>query len=565
VRLAFYGRFSSDNQRETSIADQLRIVQRWARQHEHKVVSEFSDEATSGANLRLLFGLQRALDAASAEPRPFDAIAADQLSRLSRDIGDTDAIIKRLRFIGISVIAVADNINTADETTKISVTVKSLVNELYLDDLRKATKRGLDGQFLKGYATGGRTYGFFSEPVHDSPELIESHCKSEPAGYRIKVNPAEAAVVRRIFQSFRDGKGEKAIAKQLNAEQNDRLWRPNTIFLMLQNQKYVGRFIFNRREWVKNPATGRRAYRWRSPEQWEVRQSEDLRIIRDDLWAAVQHRLRTRKRLFAHGRSRTSHLLSGLLSCEVCGACLSVAGRNHYACRSYVESGRCTNSLRIHRLSLEQVVLSELASRLACFIDDLTKSATQIVQSNEESETHAQLDKMKAQAEAIMDAVKSAALRGRALEEALLSYQRIWDQVQSLEKEARSDFLSPLTEVRYDRTVVEDFVTRLPEVLCADVSLGREFLRETLEQIRVLDVGERGICCPICKTTLRKLTPQHFRKHALGLQECYRKFPQLGFNRCARIIIQPSSSGLLSTSKVFSLMVASHGLELSVL
>ena len=113
MRIAFYGRFSSDNQRETSIANQLRIVQRWAHQHGHKITSEFSDEATSGASLKLLLGLQRALDAATAEPRPFDAIVVDQLSRLSRDIGDTDVIIKRLRFIGISVVAVADNINTS--------------------------------------------------------------------------------------------------------------------------------------------------------------------------------------------------------------------------------------------------------------------------------------------------------------------------------------------------------------------------------------------------------------------------------------------------------------------
>ena len=161
MRLAFYGRFSSDNQRETSIADQLRIVQRWAHEHGHKIISEFSDEVISGASLKLLLGLQRALDAV-VESKPFDAIVVDQLSRLSRAIGDTDAIIKRLRFNGISVIAVADNIDTADDTTKISVTVKSLVNGLYLDDLRKATKRGLDGQFLKGYATGGRTYGFIS-------------------------------------------------------------------------------------------------------------------------------------------------------------------------------------------------------------------------------------------------------------------------------------------------------------------------------------------------------------------------------------------------------------------
>lgn len=566
MRLAFYGRFSSDSQRETSIADQLRIVQRWSHQHGHRVISEFSDEATSGASLKLLSGLQRALDVAVVEPRPFDAIVVDQLSRLSRDIGDTDAIIKRLRFVGISVIAVADNINTADDTTKISVTVKSLVNELYLDDLRKATKRGLDGQFLKGYATGGRTYGYLSEPVHGpgASETRGSHERSEPVGYRIKINPVEAAIIRRIFRDFREGNGEKAIAKHLNAENNGRLWRPNTVFLMLHNQKYIGHFIFNRREWVKNPSTGRRAYRWRPPEQWEVRQSEDLRIIDDDLWAAVQHRLRTRRRLFAHRRSRIAHLLSGLRFCETCGACLSVVSKNHYGCRSHAESGICPNPIRIHRISLERVVLSELASRLACFIDDLVKAATQIVQRDVDGDTHRRLEKIRAQADAIMDVVKSGALVGRALEEALLSYQQAWDQFQSLEKEARRDSLSPFNEVRYDRGVVQDFISRLPETLCAHVDLGREFLQQTLEQIKIADVGETEISCPICKMVLKKLTPQHFSKHGLGLQESYRKFPQLGFNRCTRVIFQPTAGGLLPTGKVFGLVVARQGLEPSI-
>jgi hypothetical protein len=85
-----------------------------------------------------------------------------------------------------------------------------------------------------------------------------------------------------------------------------------------------------------------------------------------------------------------------------------------------------------------------------------------------------------------MDAVKSGALGGRAMEEALLSYQQIWDQVQSLEKEARSDSQSSFKEVRYDRAVVEDFLPRLPETQYANVDLGREFLQQTLERVRSL-------------------------------------------------------------------------------
>ena len=146
MNVAFYGRYSSDNQKETSIEDQRRVVARWAERHGHIIVAEFADAAVSGANARIRRGLQGMLKAALSRARRFDAIAVDQLSRLSRDVGDTDVIVKKLRFSGVRIIAVAEGIDTADETTKISVTVKSLVNELYLDDLRKTTKRGMDGQ-----------------------------------------------------------------------------------------------------------------------------------------------------------------------------------------------------------------------------------------------------------------------------------------------------------------------------------------------------------------------------------------------------------------------------------
>src|SRR5262244_613595 len=407
VNIAFYGRYSSDNQRDASIEDQHRVVRRWAETHGHELVAGFSDAAISGANIRLLNGLQEALRSALTRPAPFEAIVVDQLSRLSRDVGDTDAIIKRLRFSGVRVIAVADGIDTGDDTTKISVTVKSLVNELYLDDLRKTTKRGLDGRFLKGYATGGRTYGYRSEPVHE-PGRTDSHGQPIPIAYRITLDPVEAAVVERIFKLFRDGLGEKAIAKQLNLNNAGRPWRPNTIYLMLQNSKYVGQFYFNRREWRKNPETGRRVYRWRPREQWESRVIDTLRIIDSETWDAVQRRLQTRQRLFSRRRSATVHLLSGLLICDRCGGRLSIVAKDYYGCRNQIESGTCPNDLRIRREAVEELVIRELALRLPEYIESLRVAANR--QSPDKLEPQAgrlrrQLAQLRRQAQGVMGAI----------------------------------------------------------------------------------------------------------------------------------------------------------------
>jgi len=564
VKVAFYGRYSSDNQRDASIEDQHRVVQRWAEKHKHQLVANFSDAAVSGANVRLLSGLQEALRSAFTAPAPFDAIAVDQLSRLSRDVGDTDGIVKRLRFAGVRVIAVADGIDTGDDTAKVSVTVKSLVNELYLDDLRKTTKRGLDGRFLKGYATGGRTYGYRSESVCD-PGRTDSHGKPLPIGYRITLDPIEAAVVERIFKLFRDGLGEKAIAKQLNLNNAGRPWRPNTIYLMLQNSKYVGQFYFNRREWRKNPETGRRVYRWRPRDQWESCVLEDLRIIDDKTWEAVQRRLKTRQHLFSRQRSATAHLLSGLLVCDRCGGRLSIVAKDYYGCRNQIESGTCPNDLRIRREAVEELVIRELALRLPEYIESLRVAANRRSSSKLEPPQGAtrrrQLAQLRRQAQGIMGAIQQGRLQGRALEEALGSYQRIWAQVEKLEQEepANPEFAS--IEIHYDRAVVEDFVARLPEALRVDVRLGREFLRETLRHVRIADSGHRLRTCPICEKVLGKTTPQHLKLHGLALRDSYRKYPELGFTKGARLMIQPSPEGLLNTAKVFGLVVAGVGFE----
>jgi site-specific DNA recombinase len=562
MKIAFYGRYSSDNQRETSIDDQRRVVQQWAKRLGHELVRDYSDFAVSGASALRLTGLQDAIRVACARPAPFEALVVDQLSRLSRDVGDTDAMIKRLRFFGARVIAVSDGLDTGDEHTKISVTVKSLVNELYLDDLRKTTKRGLDGQFLKGYSTGGRTYGYRSEPVCEPTGDPDSRGRPAPVGYRLAVVPEEAATIRELFRLFRDGHGEKAIAKQLNATNPGRAWRPNTIYLMLQNPKYVGQITFNRREWHKNPDTGRRVYRLRPPDQWERITSEALRIIDDETWNTVQRRLRGRQHLFSNRRSATVHLLSGLLVCHRCGGRFSIVARDYYGCRNHTESGTCPSDLRIRREAIENVVIGELARRLPAWIEALSTAATRqppVPSARDTQSTQRHLKKLRKQAQTLLEAIQHGRLHGQALDNALRTYQALWDQAETVELAGHSAVQAQPTQIRYDPAVVADFLTRLPQALRADVRLGREFLRETLKHVQV-DAGEnRPRQCPVCQRTLGKLTPQHLRRHGLTLQNAYREFTELGFNRGARLLIQPSPEGLLNTGEVFGLVVAGAG------
>ena len=51
MKVAIYARYSSENQRDASIADQLRVCREFATRQGWTVIEEFTDHAVSGATL----------------------------------------------------------------------------------------------------------------------------------------------------------------------------------------------------------------------------------------------------------------------------------------------------------------------------------------------------------------------------------------------------------------------------------------------------------------------------------------------------------------------------------
>src|SRR6516162_1359422 len=152
MKVALYARYSSDNQREASIADQIRLCRLFAEREGWSVAGEFHDHAISGATL-MRPGFQalmrRALD------REFDIVLAESLDRFSRDQEDTAGLFKRLTFLGVRIVTVAEG-----EITHLHVGFKGTMNALFLKDLAEKTRRGLRGRIEDGKSAGGLYYGF---------------------------------------------------------------------------------------------------------------------------------------------------------------------------------------------------------------------------------------------------------------------------------------------------------------------------------------------------------------------------------------------------------------------
>src|ERR671911_539809 len=95
MNAAIYARYSSDNQRDASIADQLRICREFAARQGWTAVQEFTDHAISGATL-LRSGFQALMR--DVLNRRFDVVLAESLDRFSRDQEDPAGLFKRLTF-----------------------------------------------------------------------------------------------------------------------------------------------------------------------------------------------------------------------------------------------------------------------------------------------------------------------------------------------------------------------------------------------------------------------------------------------------------------------------------
>src|SRR5690348_3683996 len=131
MRVALYARYSSDQQREASIADQLRVCRDLASARGWVVAKEYEDAALSGATL-FRPGFQAL--AALAFSGGVQAVIAESLDRFSRDQEDIAGFYKRLTFAGVQLITVSEG-----QIGPLHVGLKGTMNALYLSDLADKT------------------------------------------------------------------------------------------------------------------------------------------------------------------------------------------------------------------------------------------------------------------------------------------------------------------------------------------------------------------------------------------------------------------------------------------
>jgi site-specific DNA recombinase len=364
--VALYARYSSDLQREASIADQLRMCEEYAAKEGWLLADRYIDQAISGASL-IRPGIQKLLQDAAAGK--FGIIVTESLDRISRDQEDMAHIYKRMRFLGVRIVTLAEG-----EVNELHIGFKSTLGALFLKDLADKTRRELRGRVEEGKSAGGNSYGYdVVRAVGDDGELNR--------GDR-SINPPQAAVVERIFRDYAKGLSPRAIAKQLNKEgvrsPSGKGWGPSTIngnrergTGILNNELYIGQWVWNRLRFIKDPQSGKRISRLNPPSEWIVSDVPELRIIDQALWDQVKARQAGLQGTRGGGaspgywdRRRPRYLFTGLMRCGVCGGGVVTWNRVRIGCATARNKGTCSNKTTMRRDDLEAAVLEGLQHRL---------------------------------------------------------------------------------------------------------------------------------------------------------------------------------------------------------
>ncbi len=537
VRCGVYARYSSDQQRPTTIEDQVRVCKDFAASRGWKVIDEFifTDFAVTGT-ARDRTGLQSMLKLSLQPNPPFDYVLIDDSSRLARDIVISVDTVRQLKFHRVFIYSVAQNIDSARDDAEDFFILAAMMDGRYVRDLAHKTHRGLAGQALKGRATGGNTFGYKTMEI--GSDRLDPHGKPIVAGYEYMIDDGEKRIVTSIFRMFTEGQGLHRIARSLNdqaapyprlGKKNDGGgWSHTTVRSILRNDRYVGKFVWNKTQWLKVPGSRKRQHVPRPQTEWKITERPELAIISPDLWTKAQERIRHVEKCYGErsaGRfvkpanraaAGSRYLFSGLLRCGTCGGNMTVVAGDkggidgrRYGCSKHFNMGSviCSNNLTIRTAVLDATISTEVGERLATpakleeaaaiFREELAVALKDVP--DREVDLRKALKAAETEAANFVRAIAEG-VNARSIADALTAAEA---KRESLRAELeRLQVVPRPSDVEIHPSAVRELIRNVASALRRDVPDGREALRRYLGTITMRPVEDTGSRYYVAEGTL---------------------------------------------------------------
>lgn len=237
-----------------------------------------------------------------------DLILTKSISRFARNTVDLLETVRHLRELGIEIWFERENIHSLSGDGELMLSILASFAQEESRSISENVKWGTRKRFEQGIPNGKfRIYGY------------------EWQGDELVIVPEEAAVVKRIFQNFLDGKSRleterEFAAKGITTRAGCR-WEDSNIACVLRNRTYTGDLLLQK-EYISDPINKKRRKNRGELPQYLVADHHEP-IIDKDTFDFVQSEMARRKNLGAlANKSLNVTCFTGKLKCPHCGKSL---------------------------------------------------------------------------------------------------------------------------------------------------------------------------------------------------------------------------------------------------
>jgi DNA invertase Pin-like site-specific DNA recombinase len=338
-----YARCSTDQQ-DTSVADQIKAVTRYAEAHGYNILRWYADEGISGDATEKRVQFLRMRDDAS-DRGDFAAILCWNQERFGRfDQIDAGYWIRPLRKAGVYLVTL-DRGRVDWETLQgqLLFTVDQMAKHQYLLTLSRDVCRGMLVAADNGGWLGTPPYAYALEGPKKKRLLVVGDI-------------GKVRIVQRIFREYVDERRSlREIAARLTRDGvptpsgRKSYWRPGVVAGILANPAYVGdrareRYSGGKYSTIRADSVVKGNGQRRRPRaEWRIERDRHKPLIDRATWDAAQRILAESGRL--HSR-RYGEVEPALFTCRLysgkCGALLHAVGNERNRCRRGQRRYKCS-------------------------------------------------------------------------------------------------------------------------------------------------------------------------------------------------------------------------------
>jgi DNA invertase Pin-like site-specific DNA recombinase len=381
LRVLLHARFSTEEQRQTSIDDQVAACRTFLQESLPKgtapskfVIDVITEPETSG-EIADRPGINQVW--AGIEAKRWDVIIAEESSRLYRHHTKAGELFESAVDAGVRIICPSDVLDTADDDWPDRLHMCQMQHARSNFYTRLRIRRAHDGLWARGAAVGNTVIGYKRRPTVPATD-------TEPAKgpFYDEIHEEKAAVIREVFERIAAGETAAEVAEWLDSIKfakakwsRQAKWTTYNVNSIIRRTIYRG-FETNRKKVAKRKLrSGKSECVWNDEDKIQTRESPHLRIVSDALWYRANEVVDGR-RVFKEPVRGAGHplrgttrqrrgLLSGVFVCGICGEPMYSHGKKDGVFRcAGASKGKCWNRVYCMRERVFPAVLEAVVNEV---------------------------------------------------------------------------------------------------------------------------------------------------------------------------------------------------------